>query len=305
MKSYNLTEFERDVQTLAQEIRLKQNRANIFYKGIYAVPRGGIPLGMALSHELDISLIELLPVHLDGLVLVVDDLVDSGKTREQYKGYDYACLHVKNHTISSAFPTYYVSVVDDWIEYWWEKGEHPVEDIVLRLIEYIGENPNREGLRETPQRVAKMYKEVFSGYVLKPPKITCFENKRQGGLIIDRGYFYSFCEHHIIPFFGDFYFGYIPDKLIVGASKIDRTVDYYSNRLQIAETLCADILDRIEEEIKPRGSILIMTGRHLCKEMRGVKKHNSPFETIEARGILLKNEDGCKDEFMSRIGSRI
>ena len=113
------------------------------------------------------------------------------------------------------------------------------------------------------------------------------------------------CEHHGIPFLGDYYYGYIPDKTIIGASKIGRVVDYFSARMQIAERLCADVVGYIEEKLHPLGSILIMNGRHLCKEMRGLKKHNSPFEVIEARGILLSNKDGCKDEFMSRIIRRI
>jgi len=151
-----------------------------------------------------------------------------------------------------------------------------------------------------------MYQEVFAGYDdTQHPEITLFTLKRPGNLIIDKGYFYSHCEHHILPFFGDYYFGYIPDKLIMGASKIGRVVDYYSARLQIAEELCAVIVDCIEAKVKPKGVILIMTGRHLCKEMRGLKKHNSPFEVIEARGCLLVNKSGCKDEFMARIGKRL
>jgi GTP cyclohydrolase I len=97
--------------------------------------------------------------------------------------------------------------------------------------------------------------------------------------------------------------GYVPNKTIIGASKISRIVDYYSARLQVQERLGIDIINCIEESIKPLGSIIVMRGRHLCKEMRGVKKFDSPFETIEARGILLDNKDGIKDEFMSRISN--
>lgn len=174
------------------------------------------------------------------------------------------------------------------------------------LIE-IGEDPEREGLIDTPGRVAKMYREIFRGYdESQRPKITSFNREGSGGLIIDKGYFFSMCEHHAVPFFGHFFFGYIPgaDK-IIGASKISRTVDYFSARLQVAERLCKQIIDYIEQEVSPSGSILIMTGRHLCKEMRGVKKFDSPFEVIEARGLLLANHAGCKDEFLARISSRM
>lgn len=180
-----------------------------------------------------------------------------------------------------------------------------VEQLWKKLLNEIGDDGERDGLLLTPARVARMYEEVFRGYEDEPPKITVFNNRRPGGLIIDKGYFFSMCEHHVIPFFGDYYFGYIPNELIMGASKIARTVDYYCAKLQIAENLCREIADRIEQEVQPHGLILLMSGRHLCKEMRGVKKYNSSFEVIEARGVLLKNHDGCKDEFMARIGSRI
>jgi len=179
------------------------------------------------------------------------------------------------------------------------------EDAIKELLKWIGDDPAREGLLDTPKRVLKMYKELYRGYTEDPPKITVFERKRPGSLIIDKGYFYSMCEHHMIPFFGNYYFGYIPAGLEIGASKIGRTVDFYSAKLQTAEELSYQILNRIEEKTAPVGCILLMTGRHLCKEMRGLKKHNSPFEVIEARGILLTNKDGCKDEFLERIGGKL
>jgi GTP cyclohydrolase I len=180
-----------------------------------------------------------------------------------------------------------------------------IEQLWEILLAEIGDDPYREGLVDTPKRVAKMYSEVFAAYRVAPPPVTVFKNKRPGGLIIDKGYFFSYCEHHVVPFFGSFHFGYIADELIVGASKIARVVDHFSAKLQIAEDLCAEVVDFLEEALQPKGSILLMSGRHLCKEMRGVKKYDSPFEVIEARGILLANKDGCKDEFMARIGSRI
>jgi len=180
-----------------------------------------------------------------------------------------------------------------------------LEELIRKILAHIGDDPSREGLTDTPMRVAKMYDEIFCGYKNTPPVITYFTRKKPGGLIIDRGYFYSTCEHHMIPFFGNYYFGYIPDKKEIGASKIGRTIDHYAAKLQTAEKLSEEILDRIEDIIQPLGCILLMTGRHLCKEARGVKKHNSPFEVIEARGVLLNNSAGCKDEFIGRIGSKL
>jgi len=137
------------------------------------------------------------------------------------------------------------------------------------------------------------------------PKITVFPNGQDGivynEMLIDNGYFFSFCEHHMVPFFGDYYFAYIPDKLIVGASKIARVIDYYAGRLQVAERLVNDVVDCFEEILQPRGLVLVMKARHLCKEMRGIKKVNSPFEAIAVRGCFMDNDRGCKDEFLSRI----
>lgn len=184
--------------------------------------------------------------------------------------------------------------------------EQRVNFLYTSLLKAIGEDIDRPGLRDTPARVAKMYSELFYGYDEKQkPAITVFDSREDGifcsGILRDSGYFFSFCEHHMLPFFGAYEFGYIPSKLVMGASKIARTIDYYSAKLQIAERLCFDIIEEIEKEVKPLGSILLMEARHLCKEMRGVKKVNAPYEVIEARGYFLENKDGCKDEFMSRI----
>lgn len=180
-----------------------------------------------------------------------------------------------------------------------------IEQLWREILIEIGEDPDRKGLLETPPRIARMYQEIFRGYVDKPPVVTSFDDEKPRGLITDKGYFFSICEHHAIPFFGFYYFGYIPDEFYLGASKIGRTVDHFAAKLQTAEKLTRQVLDHIENAIHPLGMILLMSGRHLCKEMRGLKKWDSPFEVDEARGILLTNKDGCKDEFMARLGSRI
>ena len=181
-----------------------------------------------------------------------------------------------------------------------------LEFFIKEIIRQIGDNPNRPGLKDTPKRVVRMYQEVFRGYnEEQKPQITVFENYKDGirssGILRDNGYFFSFCEHHILPFFGEFWFGYIPDKLIMGTSKIARVVDFYASKLQVAERLCYDIIEEIEKQVGPKGSILIMNARHLCKEMRGVKKFNSPYEVNEVRGVFLENVGGCKNEFLARI----
>jgi len=180
------------------------------------------------------------------------------------------------------------------------------KELVRQMLQLIGEDPQRLGLKGTPQRVVKMWSQIFCGYdPKKKPKVTVFKNGRDGifyrDMIIDKGYFFSYCEHHIVPFFGEFYFGYIPDKFIVGASKISRVIDYYSARLQVSERLVTQIVDFFESCLEPKGLVLIMSGRHLCKEMRGVKKFNSPFEVIAVRGVFADDSHACKMEFLSRI----
>lgn len=182
-----------------------------------------------------------------------------------------------------------------------------VEDHIRMILAEIGDDPDRQGLQDTPRRVAKMYHEVFRGYRDdEKPKLTTFSNGEDGvqydEMIRDEGYFFSMCEHHMVPFFGQYYFGYIPDKLILGASKIGKLVDFYSGRLQIAERLVNQVINEIERTVKPYGSILVMNARHLCKEMRGLKKWNSPYETIAVRGWFRINKSDCKDEFLARIG---
>jgi GTP cyclohydrolase I len=180
---------------------------------------------------------------------------------------------------------------------------------VRELLKFIGEDPDRPGLKETPYRVIKMYQEFFCGYDSKRlPRIMTVNNGEDGvvynEMLIDQGYFFSFCEHHCIPFFGQYFYGYIPDQKVMGASKIGRTIDYYAGRLQIAERLVNQVVNRIGDVVRPKGQVLVMNARHLCKEMRGLKKWDSPYEAIAVRGAFAKNLNGCKEEFMLRIQRR-
>jgi len=160
------------------------------------------------------------------------------------------------------------------------------EDIVKNMLKAIGEDPDREGLKGTPDRVVRMWKEIFRGYdVNNKPKVTTFNNGSDGvvydQMICDTGCFYSMCEHHMMPIFnGIYFFSYIPHTKgkILGLSKVARVVDYYSARLQIQERLTHQIIDYLwkllcnDDEHKPLGMGLVLEAHHLCKEMRGVKK---------------------------------
>ena len=185
------------------------------------------------------------------------------------------------------------------------------EMIIRDMLITIGENPDREGLVGTPNRVVRMWKELFRGYdKTQLPKITMFKNGADGivydEMINDEGTFYSQCEHHMVPFFGKYYFAYIPhpEGKILGLSKVARVVDYFSAKLQIQERLAKEIVDYIydklsEGEKAPIGIALVMQGEHLCKTMRGVKKKGQMRTTI-LKGAI-KEDAATRAEFMSWV----
>lgn len=158
-----------------------------------------------------------------------------------------------------------------------------IECAIRTILSHIGDNPDREGLQGTPDRVIRMWQEIFRGYdETQIPKITTFANGTDGlsctGVVADSGTYYSMCEHHMMPFFGKYWFAYIPNPKgrILGISKIGRVVDYCAARLQVQERLAQDIVsmivDALGEEYPPLAVGIVMEGEHLCKTMRGVKK---------------------------------
>ena len=189
--------------------------------------------------------------------------------------------------------------------------QEQAEELVRQQLIYIGEDPDREGLIDTPRRVVKMWNELFIGYdKSKHPKVSVFRNGADrlvyDQMIIDEGNYYSFCEHHIVPFFGQYWFGYIPDPHgnIIGLSKVARIVDYHAAKLQIQERLVHDIIEDIYTELckdnvpRPIGMGMVMIGEHLCKTMRGVKKKGQ-MTTIKLKHAFLDNPV-VKSEFLSR-----
>jgi GTP cyclohydrolase I len=176
------------------------------------------------------------------------------------------------------------------------------------LFEFIGENPDREGLKDTPDRILRMWTEIFRGYdKLRCPKVTTFQNGADGitydSMIVDTGDYYSLCEHHSMPFFGKYWFAYIPNPQgkILGLSKIGRVVDYCAAKLQIQERLVSDIVTIIQnalgDEFPPLGIALIMKGRHLCKEMRGARKQGEMTSSYLTG--LFKVDSTLRNEFLS------
>lgn len=169
-----------------------------------------------------------------------------------------------------------------------------VRDALRTLLLAIGEDPDREGLVSTPDRIMRMWKEIFRGYdAEKKPTITTFRNtNREEEMIFDTGEYYSMCEHHILPFFGRYYFAYLPDPdgRILGISKVARVVGYCAARLQLQERLAEDIIQMLSDALKgkARGFAILLRGRHLCKTMRGVRNRGEMAVTLYT-GEFKKN----------------
>ena len=161
-----------------------------------------------------------------------------------------------------------------------------VRDAVASLLEAIGEDPGREGLRETPNRVAEMYADLFSGIGLDPQEAidAIFDAGHSDPVVLRDVPFHSFCEHHLLPFFGKAQLGYVPNGKIVGLSKLARTLDLASRRLQVQERLTGQVADSIFNALSPLGVVVELEAEHLCMSMRGVENPGNRVVTTAIRG---------------------
>ena len=178
-----------------------------------------------------------------------------------------------------------------------------MEDCVREILKFIGEDPQREGLINTPKRVRKAWEFLCSGYNLDPNEIiqsALFTSSNDEMVVVKDIEFYSTCEHHMLPIIGKAHVAYVPDGKVIGLSKIPRVVDVFARRLQIQEQLTEQIADAINDAINPKGVAVVIDARHMCMEMRGVEKICSTTVTSALRGIF-KQEKKTKDEFLSII----
>jgi GTP cyclohydrolase I len=182
-------------------------------------------------------------------------------------------------------------------------GEGSITDLVRKMFVEVGEDPNREGLRQTPERFAKAFRFLTSGYNMDAAKIlngamfsVCYDEM----VVVKDIEMYSLCEHHLLPFFGKCHVAYLPNKKVVGLSKIARLVNMYARRLQIQERLTNQIAHTIEEQLNPQGVGVIIEARHLCMVMRGVEKQNSLAVTSAMLGAFRDNKE-TRDEFLSLV----
>ncbi|WP_162165491.1 GTP cyclohydrolase I FolE [Campylobacter fetus] len=179
------------------------------------------------------------------------------------------------------------------------------EKCVKTMLEILGENPDREGLLNTPKRVTKAYEFITSGYWQDPKDVlndAMFDSSNNEMVLLKDIEFYSICEHHLLPIIGRAHVAYIPDGKVVGLSKIPRMVNIYARRLQIQEQMTEQIAQALQDAISPKGVGVVIEARHMCIEMRGVEKINSTTTTSALRGMFIKNAETRK-EFFDLINS--
>ena len=175
--------------------------------------------------------------------------------------------------------------------------------IIFDLLKAVGEDPHREGLKNTPDRVARMYTELLSGYTEEPARIinnALFHVNYDEMVLVCDIEFYSLCEHHMLPFLGRAHVAYIPAGIVIGLSKIPRIVDMYARRLQIQERMTRQIADFVQETLQPQGVAVVVEAIHLCSMMRGVKKHDARMTTSAMHGSFRANL-ATRQEFLDNI----
>lgn len=181
-----------------------------------------------------------------------------------------------------------------------------IQQSILKLLEAIGEDVDREGLRRTPERVARMYEELLEGYRTDPISLVndaLFDVKYDEMVVVRDIEFYSLCEHHMLPFIGRAHVAYLPRERVIGLSKIPRIVDLFAKRLQVQERMTRQIADFIDTLLHPLGVAVVVEGLHLCATMRGVKKHDARMTTSTMLGAFRQSL-ATREEFLANISRR-
>lgn len=180
-----------------------------------------------------------------------------------------------------------------------------IQASVQNILENIGEQPQREGLLRTPERVARMFNELTGGYHIDPEKMingALFDVDYDEMVIVKDIDFYSLCEHHLLPFYGQAHVGYIPNGKVIGLSKIPRIVEMFARRLQIQEQMTSQIANFLHSTLQPQGVAVVVEGMHMCSMMRGVKKANASMKTSKMLGAF-KDDDKTRREFITHINT--
>jgi GTP cyclohydrolase IA len=185
-----------------------------------------------------------------------------------------------------------------------ETGEdEPMVSLIRDILIQMGEDPEREGLLRTPERVSRMYTEVLSGYQTNLDQLVngaLFESPHNDQVLVRNIQFYSLCEHHLLPFFGKVQVAYIPNGKIIGLSKIPRLVEMYARRLQVQERMTRQIADTLQDILQPAGVVVLAEGAHLCAMMRGVRQGEARMQTVARLGVFQTDENIYRD-FLSQL----
>jgi GTP cyclohydrolase IA len=184
-----------------------------------------------------------------------------------------------------------------------EIDQHSIEEAIRKVIEAVGEDPDREGLQRTPERVARAYEELLAGYRVDPVALindACFEENYDEMVLVRDIEFYSLCEHHMLPFLGRAHVAYIPNGRVLGLSKIPRIVDMFARRLQVQERMTRQIADFLQHLLAPQGVGVVVEALHMCSMIRGVKKHDSRMTTSTMLGSFRTNL-ASRVEFLDNI----
>lgn len=270
---YQMTwqEVRERADKLMNSIRVITNNPRL----VFGVPRGGCTVAALIGRPVD------FPDHAE---VIVDDIIDSGATMKRYQG-KYAkpffALVDRRRPDDADLP---------WVVFPWEVGDNTStpEDSVTRLLEYLGEDPGRDGLKDTPVRVIKAYQEMTRGYAMNPSELLRVFDVVADEVIILRGIrFSSLCEHHLLPFSGTATVGYIPKEgKAVGISKLSRVVECFARRLQVQERLTNQIAEAIQQYLNPVGVGVIIKAHHSCMGCRGVNQPEAEMVTSSMLGAM-------------------
>lgn len=254
---------------------------------LHGVPNGGIIPSLLVE--------QLIPMarqagHPGTADVFIDDIIDSGKTYELFKA-----QYPRNFRFYALWNKQEEQLTD-WLSFPWERAQKEKvdgpQDNIRRILQYIGEDVEREGLRDTPERVVRSYAELFSGYKQDPKDVmkTFVDGKCDEMVVLKNVEFFSTCEHHLLPFTGKAHIAYIPKDRILGLSKLARLLEIYSRRLQVQERLTQQITSSLDEHLKPAGSACVIEASHSCMTCRGVGKQHASMITSSLTGVFRQPE---------------
>lgn len=289
-------QVEKEAETIANHINMVYPDQDLL---LYGIPRGGIIPAILVMKYLQQTRHSINMTNEPSEAnIFIDDIIDSGNTKRRYQ-FRYPCTPFYALIEKGGKPM--------WFEFPWEKlGEElGAEENIVRILEYIGEDIEREGLTGTPKRVIKSYEKLFEGYKWEGDEqyikemLKIFHDAYDQIVVLKDIEFYSTCEHHMLPFFGKAHIGYLPNGKILGISKLARLLEIYVRRLQIQERIGEQVSNTIMKYLEPLGCGVVLEAQHFCMTSRGVEKQNSIMVTNSMKGCFL--EPNIKNEFLRMI----